>query len=234
MKEGDLVVAGTFLGFESDVGRACSRCGSPEHLHFEVAVPNDPNNPLTSTAPGNGGFINGTNRIPRFCGVQGQILVAGRDETATRCDSLNCIQSHESPSTEGNCNAGLGGDVCVQEINNVALTSTYTRGVHFSSSSVKIDLDWCPNANCDTTVNFGRAIHVVFILDDPDDPNADPIEFVANCQNRKVLETVHNVQEIIIREAPNLSSENVACNGNQSPSAFAKWEICGVPPQLAN
>ncbi len=220
---GDIVVAGTFLGWESNVGRACGT-----HLHFEVGIPDDPDNPLK---PGNVGEIDGVNKIPRFCGVPGQIVEMDEVETAVPCGFLNCIQSTESPSTEGNCGDGLGGEVCVQEIENVALTSTYAYGVDFFSTSVKIDLDWCPNADC-TDATSGRALHVTFILDDPDDPNADPITFIANCQNRRVLETVHHVAEIIIDEAPNLSEENTVCLGNTFPDAFARWEICEVPPQF--
>jgi hypothetical protein len=47
-----------------------------------------------------------------------------------------------------------------------------------------------------------------------------------------VLETVHHVAEIIIDEAPNLSEENTVCLGNTFPDAFARWEICEVPPQF--
>lgn len=221
---GDFVVAGTFLGYESDVGRACG-----VHLHFEVGVPTNPASPLK---PGNVGEIAGINRIPRFCGPQGQILQQNDVVVARRCNNLlSCIRSVESPSTQGNCQEGLSGKVCVQEINNVAISSTYTRGVHFSSSSLKIDLDWCPNASCSENVTTGRAIHVIVHRDIP---NSDPLVFVANCQNRKVLETVHNVEEIVIQEAPNLSSENLACGGNTAPGAFARWEICEVPASLAS
>lgn len=143
------------------------------------------------------------------------------------CPEQLCIQSQESPSTQGNCEPGVGGDKCVQEINNVALTSTYTRGVDFFGTSMSIDLDWCPDAEC-SDADTGRAIHVVFILNEDEVPNADPIVFIANCQNRHVQETVDNVQEIIIEEAPNLSDENVACGGNEVMNAYAKWEIC--PP----
>lgn len=219
---GDVVIAGTFLGIESDVGNT-----GGELLHFEVAVPNDPANPLK---PGPEGFIDGKRRIPRICRIPGVTFVKGNTYTAQRCDSLlDCIQSQESPSTEGNCGPGLGGDVCVQEIRNVAITSTYNRGEHFNSSTLKIDLEWCPNADCDPDETDGRAVQVTFILDIPD---SDPIGFIANCQNRRILETVHNVQQVIIDEVPNLSPANTACNGNQFFEAFARWEICEVSPLL--
>ena len=220
---GDVVLAGEFLGFESNVGRACG-----VHLHFEVGVPNDPLNPLTAS---NGGFINGANRVPRFCGVPGQIATAESTYTAGPCSALlQCVRSSESPTTAGNCASGLSGNVCVQQLHPAALGSTYTRGIDFDSPMVKLDLDWCPTADCDPSVNTGRAIHVIFILDDPANPNADPLQFTANCQNRKLVVTVNHVAEIIIQEAPNLSSENVVCQGNEAPNAYAMWEICEVNP----
>lgn len=221
LEVGDVVIAGTFLGFESNVGRACG-----VHLHFEVGIPNDPSDPLSS---GNGGFLDGANRIPRICGVQGPtILVQGTNETAVTCDPLlHCIQSLESPSTEGNCQDGLDGEVCVQEVTTVNETS-YTLGVDFFSSSVKIDLDWCPNANCDATVNAGRAIVVRFIVEN------DEIVFIANCQNRTILETVHHVEEIVIENLQGMAEENTVCNGNEFMNAFARWELCDVPSSFAN
>jgi hypothetical protein len=177
------------------------------------------------------GTMNGENRIPRICGVQGGILTAGNVISSPACSGMvTCIQSVAGPTTQGTCEPGLDGQVCVQQIQNVALTSTFTRGVHFESSSVRIDLEWCPNADCDPVFAVGQALHVIFILDIP---NADPIQFTANCHNRRVVETVHNVAEIIIQEAPNLSTENVACGGNTVSDAFAKWEICEVPVLLA-
>ncbi len=219
---GDLVVAGTFLGYESNIGRACG-----VHLHFEVAVPNDPANPLQA---GNGGFINGINRIPRFCGVPGGILVAGDTWKADHCALVTtCIRSVESPTTVGACEDGLSGDVCVEQIADNALTSTYMRGTDFASSSLQIHLEWCPNATCDPNVSFGRAVQVVVYFIDG---NKDPLVFIANCQNRMIHETVHGVDEVVIEETPNLIEENVICLGNEALHAYAKWEICEVSPSF--
>ena len=49
---GQRVRAGTFLGFEDDIG-----CAHGEHLHFEVAVPIDPDDPIDDD-----GFIRGGSR----------------------------------------------------------------------------------------------------------------------------------------------------------------------------
>jgi hypothetical protein len=78
---GQSVKAGTFLGFEDDVG-----CAHGVHLHFEVAVPIDPSDPIDSA-----GFIRGgstQNRIPWFCGVSGHVLRAGTQHVAKRCEPL--------------------------------------------------------------------------------------------------------------------------------------------------
>jgi len=72
---GDPVSAGSELGFEGDVGHAHG-----EHLHFEVAIPDDPSNPITG-----GGFIIGQNRIPLICGIPGNIVIAGETYEAGPC-----------------------------------------------------------------------------------------------------------------------------------------------------
>lgn len=73
---GDNVKAGAFLGTEGDVG-----CANGVHLHWEVFVPVDPKNPIDAEGFGIGGSAN--NRIPRMCGLPGQIFVAGQTYTST-------------------------------------------------------------------------------------------------------------------------------------------------------
>ena len=78
---GDRVTAGTFLGFEDDVG-----CASGEHLHFEVAVPIDASDPIDDD-----GFIRGgtaRNRIPRICGIAGPFFVDGETYRAVACPAV--------------------------------------------------------------------------------------------------------------------------------------------------
>jgi murein DD-endopeptidase MepM/ murein hydrolase activator NlpD len=79
---GDRVTAGTFLGCEDDVG-----CASGEHLHFEVALPEDPGNPIDS----DGFLVNGNadNRIPRICELDGDVFVEGERYVAGRCQPLD-------------------------------------------------------------------------------------------------------------------------------------------------
>ena len=222
LSPGDLVLAGEFLGWESNVGRACGS-GNGVHLHTEVNQVSDASPAVT----GNAGALNGTNKIPRYCGVSGQIVVKDNIYPAKHCDNiLECIRSIESPSTEGMCTDEISGEVCVQEISNPVF-STFTQGVDFDSTSVHINLDWCGDESCDPAVTTGRALHVIV---QPQDLNEDPILFIANCQNRLVDEVLHNVSEIIIQEAPNLSDENLACGGNSVLYAFARWEICEISP----
>jgi murein DD-endopeptidase MepM/ murein hydrolase activator NlpD len=63
------------LGFEGDVGQA-----GGEHLHFEVAVPDDLANPIDG-----GGFIIGQSYVPLFCDVPGNVLFDSENYTAAPC-----------------------------------------------------------------------------------------------------------------------------------------------------
>lgn len=67
--EGDFVAAGTILGEEGDVGLA-----DGNHLHFEVAVPNDPTNPTSWVL-----------RNPVTCGIPGNAIFRKQTYTATAC-----------------------------------------------------------------------------------------------------------------------------------------------------
>jgi hypothetical protein len=76
LDEGDAVSAGRFLGYEDDIG-----CASGEHLHFEVAIPDDPTDPIEPS----GGYIIGKNRVPRVCWIPGGVYVDGETYTAKSC-----------------------------------------------------------------------------------------------------------------------------------------------------
>jgi hypothetical protein len=76
--EGDRVSAGTFLGYEGDVG-----CASRPHLHFEVGVPANPADPIDDQGRIQGG--NRNNRIPRICGIPDRTFVDGDNYTARPC-----------------------------------------------------------------------------------------------------------------------------------------------------
>jgi murein DD-endopeptidase MepM/ murein hydrolase activator NlpD len=76
LRVGDALRAGAYLGDEGDVG-----CATQRHLHFEVAVPRDPADPINPM----GGFIKGENRTPRFCDVPGQMALRGNQYRAAPC-----------------------------------------------------------------------------------------------------------------------------------------------------
>jgi hypothetical protein len=99
--EGDPVEAGIFLGYEDDVG-----CAHGQHLHFEVAVPEDPDDPIDAE-----GFILGSNRIPRICHIPDETLVEG-----TRYEAASCEAPPEPPHCgDGTHCCGPGCAVCIPD-----------------------------------------------------------------------------------------------------------------------
>ncbi|MCA1690855.1 MAG: peptidoglycan DD-metalloendopeptidase family protein, partial [Actinobacteria bacterium] len=78
---GMTINAGDVLGTENDVGAA-----SGPHLHFEVAIPTDPNDPTPFSTLG--GFIQGVNVVPYVCDIPNNIYVSGGAYTAADCVSL--------------------------------------------------------------------------------------------------------------------------------------------------
>jgi murein DD-endopeptidase MepM/ murein hydrolase activator NlpD len=79
LKVGDEIAAGAFLGYEAAVG-----CAMLDHVHFEVAVPND------KTPVDSGGFLldneaGHRERNPRFCNVGGDTVVKGVTYRAEPC-----------------------------------------------------------------------------------------------------------------------------------------------------
>lgn len=98
LSEGDFVVAGTVLGFEGEIGFAFG-----EHLHFEVAIPDDPSDPIQVL----GGFIIGSNRVPFICDIPGNIFVKGSTYTAADCGEpvqCDCTDPNAVIGTAGNDN----------------------------------------------------------------------------------------------------------------------------------
>lgn len=100
--EGEWVCAGAWLGTESDIGRATGR-----HLHFEVAVPNDPTDPYNGdgflyndNVSTSWGLYNRQNRIPVFC-FEGTSNSPRNDEVhvADICYSSQCPTDNSIGST---------------------------------------------------------------------------------------------------------------------------------------
>ncbi len=80
---GDQVVAGQYLGQESNIGMAVGT-DMGRHLHFEVAVPDDP---ATATPMDFAGDFPYELKVPRFCGVPGQVVVKDSVYVASPCPS---------------------------------------------------------------------------------------------------------------------------------------------------
>lgn len=86
LQVGDTVCAGTFLGYECDIGQA-----SGPHLHFEVRHPNNPGNIDISTA---GGFMNDAqHRIPVINSIS--LHYFSENDVWTASGSASCPASVE-------------------------------------------------------------------------------------------------------------------------------------------
>jgi len=72
---------GDILGFEGDIGRA-----GGNHLHFEVAVPTNPDDltPFSTL----GGFIQGVNVVPYVCDIPTNLYATGAAYVAADCVAL--------------------------------------------------------------------------------------------------------------------------------------------------
>lgn len=82
----DYVCAGTFLGYEDDIG-----CATGDHLHFEVARPIDGTNVLQYSFTG--GFIDedfAENLIPVICDIAGGVFEDDATYIAGPCDYNSC------------------------------------------------------------------------------------------------------------------------------------------------
>jgi murein DD-endopeptidase MepM/ murein hydrolase activator NlpD len=98
---GQHVCAGTYLGDEGEVGHA-----SGQHLHFEVAVPDDRRDPINES----GGFIKGINLVPRICGIEDSTLVDGQTYVAEPCEKIQMARGvYRIPYLDGT-QVRVGGD----------------------------------------------------------------------------------------------------------------------------
>lgn len=97
---GDWVDAGQVLGLEDDIGAA--RGNPAHHLHFEVAIPNNPaatTLPLTSVKSGQINTSQATNLVPISCDGAGNLFlyVQGVNVAADPCDHLPPIADAGGP-----------------------------------------------------------------------------------------------------------------------------------------
>jgi murein DD-endopeptidase MepM/ murein hydrolase activator NlpD len=117
---GTNVVAGQYLGDEGRVGAATTN-----HLHFEVGVPDNPNNINLAIDIPSGGFINGKNRIPLFCGVPGNILYEDAVAVAGNCGGGSCIDDVIVPARTLRTTGAYVADNTVDTGNNSISVDTY-------------------------------------------------------------------------------------------------------------
>jgi Ca2+-binding RTX toxin-like protein len=123
LSEGDSVTAGTFLGFESDIGQAPYK-----HLHFEVGVPTDPSDPIYEK----GGFIKGVNRIPLICGPPNFNFDAGSIYTAKGCGGVITTNPPEPPEPPegGSFDAGpQQPQRCIDDLGNEHIATIHGFGI---------------------------------------------------------------------------------------------------------
>lgn len=147
---GDVVHVGQPLGVEGDVGAA-----SGPHLHFEVAVPSDPNDDTPFST--NGGFITGTNRVTIVC----DLPAPGYYEDSVTVTAAPCTNT--API------ADAGGPYVVQEGDEVQLDGTASSDPHNSW----LTYSWSPAANLEDATS---ATPVYSGLDD----TVDQLELTVN------------------------------------------------------
>jgi hypothetical protein len=130
---GDTVLVGQVLGIESDVGRAGGR-----HLHHEIAVPNNPNDPTPFSDPTGdgrflGGFIQGTNLVPFVCDIGAPNLYV-----------KNAVYT-ASPCTNTAPTADAGGPYSVDEGSTIQLDGTASS----DPENAILTYTWSPGSNLD-------------------------------------------------------------------------------------
>jgi murein DD-endopeptidase MepM/ murein hydrolase activator NlpD len=93
---GDWIEAGEELGLEGDIGRA-----SGSHLHFEAAVPDDPNDLTPFCALGGfmvgGGCDFGDQFVPRICDIPNNLFEEGEEYEANPCVHLPPLANAGGP-----------------------------------------------------------------------------------------------------------------------------------------
>lgn len=134
-----------------------------------------------------------------------------------------CIQSKTSPDMAASCIKGDGGNVCVNRLGGSAnpnVATSYRKGVDFFTSSVKLELQWCPNANCNSNseVKGGRIDAII----DTFTGGGGAIVLSVDCNNPTLVRIISDVERITIKRPATSSS----CNGIISEFSFGRWQIC--------
>lgn len=134
-----------------------------------------------------------------------------------------CIQSKASPDMAGNCIKVDGGNVCVNRLGgnaNPNVATSYRKGVDFFTSSVKLELQWCPNANCNSNSEVnGGGIDVII---DTFTGGGGAIVFSVDCNNPTLVQVISDVERITIQQP----ASNSQCDGKSFEYSFGRWQIC--------
>jgi murein DD-endopeptidase MepM/ murein hydrolase activator NlpD len=127
---GETILVGQPIGLMSDVGAATG-----PHLHFEVAVPSDPNDitPFSEL----GGFIQGSNVVTFVCDIQS---IGDGDNLYTQGEAYTA-----NPCTNTAPTADAGGPYSVDEGSAVQLDGTASS----DPENAILSYDWDPAANLD-------------------------------------------------------------------------------------
>ncbi len=127
---GGTILVGEAIGLMSDVGAATG-----PHLHFEVAVPSDPNDitPFSQL----GGFIQGSNVVTFVCDIQ---TVGDGDNLYTQGESYTA-----NPCTNTAPTADADGPYSVAEGSAVQLDGTASS----DPENAILSFEWAPGANLD-------------------------------------------------------------------------------------
>jgi len=127
---GDTIYVGETIGLESDVGAATG-----PHLHFEVAIPNDPNDPTPFSTLG--GFIQGVNVVTVVCFSDGD---DDGDSLYTDGESYTAGPCVNTPPT-----SVAGGPYAVAEGSAIQLDGTASSDPH----NAILTYAWSPVENLD-------------------------------------------------------------------------------------
>lgn len=211
---GDWVDAGDFIGEEAHVGAA-----NGSHLHWEVGIPSDPNDPTPFSTLG--GFLQGNNVVGLICDIPDNLFESGESYTADPC-------TNNQPPT-----ADAGGPYDVDEGSDVQLDGTGSS----DPEGNPLTYLWVPDTNLD---DASLAQPTYSGVDDEVAPITlsvfDQVEALDDTDATSV--TVHNVAPLVIAVGDSIdegSSATVSATFTDpgvldTHTATIDWDD-GTPPE---